>query len=194
MIPTIDPPRSRDEIAAALTRLHEESTAYWSAFSTAEFFAPLGTAWSPADNVRHLTRSIRPVAQALRTPKVVLWVTFGIARRPSRSFEEMRRTYDGVLAGGAKAGRFAPSERALPQDLEEWRREIMRQREDAAGALVANLGRWSERALDRARLPHPLMGKLTVREMLFFTLYHNLHHVEVVERRKAASTRDPALT
>jgi hypothetical protein len=34
-------------------------------------------------------------------------------------------------------------------------------------------------------LPHPLLGKLTVREMLFFTLYHQRHHVAVVERRIA---------
>ena len=27
------------------------------------------------------------------------------------------------------------------------------------------------------------MGKLTVREMLFFTLYHQLHHIGVVKRR-----------
>jgi hypothetical protein len=33
-------------------------------------------------------------------------------------------------------------------------------------------------------MPHPLLGKLTVREMLLFTLYHNLHHVQNVARRK----------
>ena len=44
--------------------------------------------------------------------------------------------------------------------------------------------RWGERALDRFRLPHPALGQLTVREMLFFTLYHNLHHVLNVAARK----------
>jgi hypothetical protein len=37
--------------------------------------------------------------------------------------------------------------------------------------------------LERIRLPHPLLGRLTTREMLFFTLYHNQHHVEVAKRR-----------
>jgi hypothetical protein len=36
---------------------------------------------------------------------------------------------------------------------------------------------WSEDDLDNHRLPHPLLGKLTVREMLFFTLYHIQHHM-----------------
>jgi hypothetical protein len=25
-------------------------------------------------------------------------------------------------------------------------------------------------------LPHPLLGKLTIREMLYFTVYHGEHH------------------
>jgi hypothetical protein len=60
----------------------------------------------------------------------------------------------------------------------------MHKREETAAALHAALGRWGERSLDRLRLPHPALGTLTVREMLLFTLYHNLHHVLVVARRK----------
>jgi hypothetical protein len=42
-----------------------------------------------------------------------------------------------------------------------------------------------ERARPRCyRLPHPLLGKLTVREMLFFTVYHNAHHLDQVASRR----------
>jgi uncharacterized damage-inducible protein DinB len=61
----------------------------------------------------------------------------------------------------------------------------------AVQELVRAAGRWSERALDARQLPHPLLGKLTVREMLFFTLYHNRHHVDVVKRRMASTERPP---
>ena len=183
--PTVDPPRTRDEIVAALRRLHEESTAYWRAYATEEFFAPIGRAWSPADNVRHLSKSIRAVTKGLGMPRIALFFLFGIARRPSRSYGEVRQAYHGVLAAGGDAGRFAPSAREAPADLAVWRDEIMAERERAAEALARAIEGWSEKALDRYRLPHPLLGKLTVREMLFFTLYHNLHHVHVVERRKA---------
>ena len=63
----------------------------------------------------------------------------------------------------------------------------MERHEIAAAALVTEVERWSERAMDRYRLPHPLLGQLTVREMLFFTLYHNVHHIHVVARRLSAS-------
>jgi hypothetical protein len=56
---------------------------------------------------------------------------------------------------------------------------------DSRGRL-ANLHRSSQSALDRWRLPHPLLGRLTVREMLFFTLCHNRHHLEGVRRKLAA--------
>jgi len=39
-------------------------------------------------------------------------------------------------------------------------------------------------SLDKFMLPHPLLGKLAVREMLFFTMYHNLHHVNNVRRQR----------
>jgi len=31
-------------------------------------------------------------------------------------------------------------------------------------------------SVDQYQLPHPVLGKLTIREMLFFTIYHNLRH------------------
>jgi len=45
------------------------------------------------------------------------------------------------------------------------------------------MGDWSELQMDRIRLPHPVLGKLSVREMLFFTLYHNQHHLDAAKRR-----------
>jgi hypothetical protein len=59
----------------------------------------------------------------------------------------------------------------------------MAERETVAAELYGAVEGWSERALDRFRLPHPALGQLTVREMLHFTLYHNLHHVENVAAR-----------
>jgi hypothetical protein len=177
-------PRTKPEILRELRTLHERSTRFWEAFSTADFLEPIGEAWSPADNVRHLSKSIRPLAQGLRVPKPLIFLRFGLSLRGSRGYEEIREVYQGILAGGADAGRFAPKPEGPSVDPEAWRRELMERREATAKALEEAIELWGERALDRCRLPHPLLGKLTVREMLFFTLYHNLHHVRNVARRK----------
>jgi len=48
--------------------------------------------------------------------------------------------------------------------------------------LLAALRNWQDENLDEYLLPHPLLGKLTIREMLFFTLYHDQHHVNNVRQ------------
>ena len=52
--------------------------------------------------------------------------------------------------------------------------------------LCNQVARWNEADLDRYRMPHPLLGLLTVREMLQFTVYHTAHHLSRVAERAAA--------
>jgi hypothetical protein len=177
-------PFTKAELIRELHSVHKQSTAFWSSFETPEFFAPIGEAWSPADNVRHLLKSNRPVAKALEVPRLALLFRFGLTRRRSRSYAEIRETYRAALAGGVTAGRFAPNPEPPPADPEAARRELMEKRERVAARLLVALTRWSEGSLDHLRMPHPALGMLTAREMLFFTLYHNLHHVENVAQRK----------
>lgn len=68
---------------------------------------------------------------------------------------------------------------------------LMAAHAEAVDRFAAAIGDWPERALDRYRLPHPLLGKLTVREMAQFTLLHNVHHVAVAERRRHARASEP---
>ncbi|MEO8275131.1 MAG: DinB family protein [Thermoanaerobaculia bacterium] len=180
-------PSSGAEIVAALVRLHEESERYLAAIPGAEFVAPQGAQgekWSPADHTRHLAKSTFPVVKALGLPKIVLRVMFGRASAPSRAFPELRELYRARLAKGASAGRFTPSKRPIPADPAVWQIEVLGRWRTAVTALTAAIPRWQEPALDRYRLPHPLLGPLTVREMLFFTQYHNAHHLNLVASRR----------
>jgi hypothetical protein len=187
-LPEIGEPFARDEIALELDTLHRASTAFWDAIPDDEFFARIGDAWSPAENVRHLDKSLRPVAQALRVPKLLLRWKFGRPAAPSRTLAAIRDAYRARLAAGQQAGRFAPSPRPAPagaSERVERRRELMARREATHRALVGAIARWNETALDRHQLPHPALGPITVREMLLFSLLHNQHHVANVARRRA---------
>lgn len=184
-------PRTRDDIVRALERVHGESRAYWLGFTPEAFLAPLGDAWSPADNVRNLTKSIRPVAMALKIPRLILRLRFGRPKAASRTYHKLRDDYHQRLAAGGQAGRYAPSPLRAEPDAEAARTRILGQHAEAVDALATSITRWPDAKLDRCQLPHPLLGMLTVREMLFFTLYHNQHHVNVV-RRRLADTAAPA--
>ena len=178
-----DTPYTRDEIIDAFKRQEDESVAFWTAFDTETFFQPLGASWSPADTVRHLIKSTRPVVRALGIPRIVLRVMFGKPRRQSVPYDELRARYLSALAEGGQAGSYAPTPRT-DENAAEWREEIIRDFTDVNHALRAAIARWADDALDTVQLPHPFAGKFTVREMLFFTLYHQRHHIAVVERRR----------
>ena len=181
----ISEPWTAAEIARDLTAVRAWSARFWQRFDVPEFFAPMGEAWSPADHVRHLVKSNRPVALALGLPKVVLLLRFGFARRPSAPYSQLVARYHGELAAGLKAGRYAASPLPPERQTAEERQRSLANLDETAAAVARALGKWSERALDRLRIPHPAMGPLTVREMAFFTLYHNTHHVLGAARRLA---------
>lgn len=185
---TVQEPFNGAEIVRELRALHERSRELWSGFSTTEFFFPLGDAWSPADNVRHLLKSNRPVLRALGTPKALLLIRFGAGLRASKTYSEVRERYLGRLAAGVTAGRFAPRPLGSSDQTEEQRGSLMSALDQVSNDLTDAVSGWGEWQLDRLRLPHPALGRLTVREMLFFTLYHNLHHAQNVVRRAGART------
>lgn len=90
--------------------------------------------------------------------------------------------YLAKLASGLTAGRFTPSPLPASEHTGPRREALLDELDAVAQHLADALSRWSEGALDRFRLPHPALGRLSVREMMFFTLYHNLHHVRNVIR------------
>jgi hypothetical protein len=184
LLPSTPTAYRRIEIANALRRLCLESELYWNAMSVAEFVSPIGGAWSPADNVRHLTKSIQPITRAMRMPKVVLRLMFGTSSRVSRGYREMVTLYHAALREGGQAGRFSPSPGTDAGDPAGYRRQVLSRHRDAVEALAVEVTAWPHHHIDTLRLPHPLLGRLTVREMLLWTLYHNLHHVQVVARRR----------
>lgn len=188
MIPDFETgaPSSGQELSHALGALLASGVAYLSTFPVERFFSPQGTAWSPADHVRHLELSARTLAQGLGMPRWILAIRFGRGSGHSRPFGDVRATYLQALEKGAQAGRFAPPQEAPAADLASRRQEIMNAWTAATVRLQNLIARWPERALDAQLLPHPALGLLTVREMLEFTVYHTAHHLRRVAERAAA--------
>lgn len=178
-------PFTRTELADALTRVHAQGAAWLDTLPDETFFAPQGSAWSPAGHIRHLRKAAAPLAQALQAPRLLLRLRFGRPPLPSRPFAEVRTAYLAALAAGGQAGRFTPSPEAAPADLPARRREIMTSWQAANIAVARGIGRWSDAGLDHTCVPHPLMGKMTLRDIVGFTAYHTAHHLERIAERAA---------
>jgi DinB superfamily len=144
-----------------------ESTAYYAANGK----------WSPAQQLEHLIKSVRPVSLAFSLPKLLLPLLFGRANRPSRTQVDLIARYKAKLAAGGKSSRpFIPGK---PRGL----KRICTQMEKIIQGLAQKIDRFSEAELDMYILPHPLLGKLTLREMLYFTAYHVQHHHAQVDQK-----------
>ena len=83
-----------------------------------------------------------------------------------------------LAAGGKASGPFIPS--AINFEKKE---ELIKKYKEQKQKLIAKIEKQSENDLDVYILPHPLLGKVTLREMLFFTIHHNEHHLELLKNR-----------
>lgn len=182
-------PFIKPELITHLQQCSTKADTFWSSFTPDDFVArPGDRSWSPAQNVIHLIAATKPVLMALRLPRLLLRLLFGISRAPSRHYDNIVHLYHEVLANGGQAsGKYLPKLTRMPPDVVEYQRQQIGTLKATVESLATALDKWSEQDLDRYQLPHPLLGRLTVREMLFFTMYHLEHHMNAVERKLAGT-------
>ncbi len=135
-------------------------------------FAPQGK-WNAGQQLDHLIKAVSPLAQGLRMPKFIIRFVFGKSNRPSKTYDELVKKYLLKLeAGGKASGRFIPSQ-ILPAQKQKNIEKLLKR----VKRLGLNIHSYSEQQLDTVILPHPLLGKITLREMMYFTIYHAKHHL-----------------
>ena len=160
------------QIQDQLIDQHERFTQIILALNKDEFlFAPPGK-WTAGEQLDHIYRSVSALSLGLSLPKFLIRLYVGKANRPSKTYDELVAKYKLKLSAGGKArGRF------VPKSVNPGSKEITaRKLKNAVRGLCKKIGRYTEEQLDYYILPHPLLGKLTLREMLYFTIYHVQHH------------------
>lgn len=133
--------------------------------------------WSPVEHLEHIRKSIKPLAMGLGLPKLAIVTVAGKAKRPSVSYNEVVANYKSKIENGAVAtGAYIP--KTENYNLTELTAKV----NTVLANLVDKVNSWKEEDLDKYNLPHPLLGKITVREMLYFTIYHVQHHAMLLKR------------
>lgn len=161
-----------------LQRHHGAFTKYIQGLSLRQLeFAPADK-WNALQQTEHLIKSIEPVNMALALPFFVLRLLFGKANRTSKSYDELVAKYQSKLkAGGRAPGRFVPEGKEKNTEVLEGKLLGL------VDSLKKKVNALSEDQLDQYILPHPLLGKLTLREMIYFTIYHVQHHHKLVKNQ-----------
>ena len=165
------------EIAQNLEDRYAEFCDLIQNISTVDFNHRAEGKWSAAQQLDHLIRSVSPVVMGLSLPKFILRLTFGQAKRPSMDYDTLVKRYQDALANGGKSPR-AYEPKVAGASFQATGTEKLRHLIARLNRLVESL---SEADLDQLQAPHPLIGKLTLRELLYFTMYHVKHHQRSVE-------------
>ena len=163
---------TKSEITTLLTEKHRQFLAAFPALTEKEFTTSVNGKWSPAQQLDHLIRSVSPVVLAFGLPALIPRFMFGKANRPSKTYEALVDKYLLKLtAGGRASGRFIPT--GIPFQKRQAGMVKLSRLVEKLNKLIEGK---TEQQLDTYILPHPLLGKLTFREMLYFTAYHAEHH------------------
>lgn len=160
----------------------QQSTAEFVQFvenlSDETFVRPVPEKWTAGQHVEHLIKTTRPVNLALTLPRFLPLLLFGKPKSASRTYEEIAALYRAKLNAGAKAPKiYVPRAVSIAE-----RQDLMARYKQVAENLDKLAAKWSEADLDNHLLPHPLLGKLTVREMLHFCAFHVQVHLAAVKR------------
>ncbi len=166
------------EIIQSLKSNHSLFLDYIKSLTNTEFECAQKEKWSAGQQLEHIYRSVKPLSQGLLLPKFIIKLVFGKANRPSLSYEELVSKYQMKLQKGGRAtGRFVPKEVVICQ-----KQKLIQLLKVTIDKLSLQLTNFAELDLDTIILPHPLFGKITLREMMYFTIYHVKHHHEIIKR------------
>ena len=175
---------SKEEIIKQLENACVRFTEYCSQIDTAAFYFQPGEKWSIAQNVQHLTISANTTKLAFSLPKFIVRIYAGKPNRASRSYDELVSKYKLKLQQGGKAsGRF------IPQKIREnqGKAAMLETFKKAMNKLKDTINnKWDDSTLDKYIAPHPLLGKITLRELCYFTIYHTYHHLDIIKARASS--------
>jgi hypothetical protein len=147
-----------------------------------EYFFKSNGHWSVAENLEHLRLSFYRSWQGLFLPKFILNWKFGKPTHDSLPYEELQEVYREKLSQGAKAGkRFIPKIKTGSNSKDEL---IEQFRHTTTRYLNEIRYYWEDEHIDRFQLPHPVLGLITARELMYFNIFHCWHHFSTIRRRK----------
>ena len=168
----------KSEITNKLQTNHHSFIEYMVQLPDEDFLNDRNNKWTAGQQLEHIYISVKAVRQALSLPKFLAKIIWGFSNRPGKNYKDLVQKYLSKLENGGKSSR-----RYIPKIVRvEEKIKLKSALSKEVNLLCSKVDRFSEEELDMYILPHPLLGKLTNREMLYFTIYHVQHHEELIRK------------
>ena len=174
---------SNSMIEEQLLQVAGQLTGFCGSLSEVDFFYQPDGKWSPAQQVRHLTIATKTSLLAFTLPKFLVRSVGGKPNRPSRTYDELVAKYKLKLQQGGKASkRYIPK----PISADIGKHKLLNGFQSSMKKMSTALhNKWKEHQPDQYIVGHPLLGKITIRELGYFNIYHTLHHLESIRKMVA---------
>lgn len=169
--------QTKQDIITELEHVFNEITSFAESIDDATFKKRVDKKWSIAENMDHLSISNTITAVAFTTAKFILIQTFKTNKRNNLNYDEVVWRYQRSLSDGGKAS--FPYQPKLSLLTIRFITEIVWK--NSISNLMNAINNFNEEDLDTYLIPHPLIGKITPRELLFFTIYHVNHHLKTIK-------------
>jgi len=134
--------------------------------------------WPIAHHIYHLVKTTRAINQGMNMPKLAMRAMFGKCNRPERTQDELQKKYKDALV---QSGMKAPPKYIAESNRNFEKEEIIQKFNTTLDELKTALDKWDEQKMSEYILPHPAIGKCTIREMMYFTIYHTNHHLGLMK-------------
>ncbi len=134
--------------------------------------------WTTSQQLDHLHRATKAINNGMKVPKIMLRWKFGLANRPSRTFQDLDRKYKAKIANLPKDFK-QPAPPRLFNNADK--NDRLNKYRAVANVMIGNAEKWTEKNLDKYIMPHPAVGKITMREFLMWTIIHNEHHLKSLQ-------------
>lgn len=135
--------------------------------------------WTTGQQALHLLQSIKALNDALSLPRFILRYKFGTTNRELRDFEGIIKRYRERLSV-ANGVTFKASRHMKIPPLSD-KPYILTRLQMEHKKLQYKTLKISDTNLNNLVVPHPLMGKMPLREIIMWTAHHVNHHCKILQ-------------
>jgi hypothetical protein len=148
---------------------------YINSLTAEEYSFRYAQKWTAGQQLKHIVLCVKPLVQVFGMDKQQIQRTFGSTDKPGLSYDDLLALYEAKL----KQTYNTPS-KYLPEPVSLEEREILAQTlSKLIQSLCAQIENFTDQELDSLLIPHPLLGNITLREMLYNAISHVQHHQEI---------------
>ncbi len=171
---------TKNEILTAAENIFKQFSINCNNIDETELFKRPVNKWSAAENIQHLIISTNTSTLAYWLPKFLVRWIWGTPNRASRTFDELKdKYYKKLQEGGQASKRFVPK----PIEIKYGKQKLLNNWNKAGSKFInAVTENRTEKDLDSYLVKHPLLGRITLRELCYFTIFHTQHHLSVIQK------------